>query len=282
MIYIEPFGGLANRMRVIASGLWLKEKMKTELTIIWKQTDELNCPFNELFQSSELFKVRSKKRFEYQIKSSYGNLKTQLVNKLLGIDLCLTDSDLHQHVFSGDADILGLVKTKKNIYIQTCQDFSKSKSYYQYLLPTDSLKKRIDKTVEKFNNYTVGIHIRRTDNEMSIQNSPLQLFVDKMLAEKIVNPLSTFFLCTDDPSVEEVIVGRFGKDIIVNTQIRDRKSISGMQDALIDLYCLANAPKIFGSYWSSFSEIAAKIYNSQLFTLKKNHQLDSNDNPFLH
>ena len=32
-----------------------------------------------------------------------------------------------------------------------------------------------------------------------------------------------------------------------------------MQDALLDLYCLAAAKKLIGSYWSSFTDIAADM-----------------------
>ena len=38
-----------------------------------------------------------------------------------------------------------------------------------------------------------------------------------------------------------------------------RTDVKGVQDAVIDLYSLAASCKIYGSYFSSFSDIAARI-----------------------
>ena len=43
-----------------------------------------------------------------------------------------------------------------------------------------------------------------------------------------------------------------------------RNTLDGMQAAVIDLFCLANTNRIYGSYWSSFSEIAAQIKKAEL------------------
>ena len=41
MITLEPLGGLANRMRVIASGLWLMKESNQELEVIWNLNEEV-------------------------------------------------------------------------------------------------------------------------------------------------------------------------------------------------------------------------------------------------
>jgi hypothetical protein len=38
----------------------------------------------------------------------------------------------------------------------------------------------------------------------------------------------------------------------------------GIQDAVVDMYCLAGCQKIIGSYFSSFSEVAAQINGIEL------------------
>lgn len=273
MIYIEPFGGLANRMRVIASGIWLKEKIGSELVVIWNEHSELNCSYDKLFENSNHFTVKRKRRFQYYLKSSINNKRMHFFNRLLGINFCLTDLDFYSHVFSGKIDLVKLAKEHKNIYIQTCQEFCNNIDYFKYLQPIPILIKKINLNVSKFNNHTIGVHIRRTDNLQSIEHSPLQLFIDRMQEEEYNNPETLFFLCTDDKTSEDLIVSKFNGRVIINTQIRDRLSIEGMQEALVDLFCLAKTEKIFGSYWSSFSEIAAKINNAPLFILKKNSGL---------
>ena len=42
----------------------------------------------------------------------------------------------------------------------------------------------------------------------------------------------------------------------------------GIQDAVIDLYSLANCRKLIGSYWSSFSEVAAQLRGIELVIAK--------------
>jgi hypothetical protein len=50
MIILEPLGGLANRMRVIASGLAVVRESNHKLEVIWNLNKELNCNFDLLFK----------------------------------------------------------------------------------------------------------------------------------------------------------------------------------------------------------------------------------------
>ena len=58
-ITFVPVGGLANRMRAVASAVMLAGKTKSELSLIWFQDWALNAPFYQLFkpvrQGSGLF-----------------------------------------------------------------------------------------------------------------------------------------------------------------------------------------------------------------------------------
>lgn len=49
-ITFVPVGGLANRMRAVASAVMLAGKTKSELSIIWFQDWALNAPFYQLFK----------------------------------------------------------------------------------------------------------------------------------------------------------------------------------------------------------------------------------------
>ena len=78
-----------------------------------------------------------------------------------------------------------------------------------------------------------------------------------------------FFLATDSPDVEESIKSNYGDRIITHDKTLARNTVSGMQDSLIDLYCLARTNRIIGSFYSSFSEVAAKINNIELVQVYK-------------
>ncbi|RZK16954.1 MAG: hypothetical protein EOO43_13970, partial [Flavobacterium sp.] len=58
MIYLQPHSGLANRIRVIVSGLAFSAKQGHPLIIYWKKDSGLNCDFHDLFRTSEKLDVR--------------------------------------------------------------------------------------------------------------------------------------------------------------------------------------------------------------------------------
>ena len=47
-----------------------------------------------------------------------------------------------------------------------------------------------------------------------------------------------------------------------------RTTQQGMVDALVDLVCLSRTTKIFGSYWSAFSETAAALGETEVIVLQ--------------
>ena len=89
----------------------------------------------------------------------------------------------------------------------------------------------------------------------------------------------------DDAEVLRGVAGVLQTDLrhVVDKQVGrggDGPAVPGpeVQDALVDLYALANCRKIFGSYRSSFTDTAAAIFNTPLNILRsppRNHQGDS-------
>ena len=49
-ITFVPVGGLANRMRAVASAVTLAAKSDSDLSIVWFQDWALNAPFSQLFK----------------------------------------------------------------------------------------------------------------------------------------------------------------------------------------------------------------------------------------
>jgi hypothetical protein len=105
---------------------------------------------------------------------------------------------------------------------------------------------------------TIGLHIRRTDNANAVKYSPTSLFFAKVEEELKATPQIKFYLATDDPNEEKTFIDRFGESIIIyQKHSLDRNNPIAIKDALVDLYNLSHCSKIFGSYWSSFSDTAA-------------------------
>jgi len=121
------------------------------------------------------------------------------------------------------------------------------------LRPAADIRKR----VHDLPRYCVGVHVRRTDN-FHIWHSPLELFFEALDLRLFRVPDTVFFLATDDPSVEDAFVERYGRERILTHPKRSlqRRHRVAIQDALVDLLHLAQTEEIYGSFGSAFSELA--------------------------
>jgi hypothetical protein len=132
------------------------------------------------------------------------------------------------------------------------------------LRPIKIIQENINKNVARFNSKTIGVHIRRTDHTESINGSPLKSFIDTIRTDLLKDSSLNYFLATDDKEVEITLKKIFPGNIITYEKVYSRMNVEGIQDAMVDLYSLASTTKIYGSYFSSFSDMAARIGNIQL------------------
>jgi hypothetical protein len=273
MIFLQPHSGLANRLRVIVSALSFSEKVNQDLVIYWEKDSGLNCDFFELYSSNEKLDVRKpdiKVRILDKMKNK-GIFKL-LFNKLYKIDFSLFDNDFRRFVWNrGDdhIDMSLIPKNVRNYHIKVCNEFSFDASYLQYLKPAKNIQTLINEAIDQFPAKIIGVHIRRTDNDIAIEESPVYLFVERIKKDLVSDPEMHYFLATDDPTVEEELMKLFPSRIFSLKKNFTRDSKEGIIGAMLDLYCLAATTKIYGSYWSSFSALAARIGNIQLIVIKK-------------
>lgn len=273
MIILEPKGGLANRMRVIASGLWLSGNTEKNVELIWNLKDELNCNFYELFRpiDSLSFVGRKKRKYYYVKATNQENFKKKIkawfTNKLINIDYCIKEKDFNNFIWNNKIDLINISQKKKNLFIQTCQEFGDNYNYFSKFKPIDEIQNKIDLVTKQFNQHTIGIHIRRSDNLESIEGSPLELFIEKINLEIKQNSKSNFFIATDDELTEKKLQILFENKILTYKKELSRNTERGIKDAVVDLFCLSKTKYIYGSYWSSFSDIASRIGNTKLVTL---------------
>jgi len=273
MIFLQPHSGLANRLRVIVSALSFSEKVNQDLVIYWEKDSGLNCDFFELYSSNKNLDVR-KPDFKVRILDRMKNkgIFKLLFNKLYNIDFSLFDNDFRKFVWNRDGDHIDMSLIPKNVrnyYIKVCNEFSFDAAYLQYLQPVKNIQILINEAIEKFPPNVIGVHIRRTDNDIAIEESPVYLFVERIKKDLETHPDMHYFLATDDPSVEEELIKLFPLRILTSKKYFTRDSKEGIIGAMVDMYCLAATTKIYGSYWSSFSSLAARIGNIQLIVIKK-------------
>jgi hypothetical protein len=256
MIILSPIGGLANRMRVLNAGIGLTLATKKRLIVLWRSNHALNCKFNDIFEfTGETYPV-----FQY----SFGSR----LNHILESGFALRCKILHQ------ADMLELLDQtekiqelaeKNHLFIETYSDFYPNPLPYKQFQPSESIRRIVETFSRQFGESTIGVHIRRGDNQKSIENSTIEKFVNhmKMFAEK--DSETRFFVATDSPKEEYEMSKIFpGRILTYPKRSLDRNVPVAIQDALVDLYCLSKCRKLIGSYWSSFTDVAAAINNIEV------------------
>ncbi len=129
LLILIPFGGLANRMRVIRSGISLAQKYNLKLKIYWIKRDELNCGFEDLFQSIDGVTVNVLNNnffLKVIIKLvSHLTVSTKLLNNWIISDKYVHE-ELEKDYFDCDSEVINnKFKTKyfKRIFVVTCAKF---------------------------------------------------------------------------------------------------------------------------------------------------------------
>lgn len=260
MIVVKPIGGLGNRLRCIKSTLNLARKVNQQVKVYWDIDSGLKCNFEDLFEPCDLFEVENichKVDLQAMAREASGSYLSLNWNYMEEHDLINEGLERYvkEHSFGG------------GYFIESCYEYYGIDNGIDYLWvkPVMPLQEKIKNICDKLGEYAIGIHIRRTDQKMSIHYSPTNAFISAMREEIRKNPNTVFYLASDDENEKKSLLEKFGNRIVMQGDIELRRNtLDGMQAAVIDLFCLANTNRIYGSYWSSFSEIAAQIKKAEL------------------
>lgn len=260
MIYLNPRGGLCNRIRVIGSAVQLGKKYGDSIIIFWRKSPELGCTYEDLFEDI-VYDCQEGKLLVKSTDSSEEEILMKVEDKIERKRVYLdTLADVQK--FQEEYKAIG---GAGEFFLSTCNNFGDSCNDFSWLLPKKALRDKIEQIVQSFGNYCIGIHIRRTDHWISKRFSCVELFVEAISEEILRNQDVKFYLATDDMEVRDFIINKFGTCIVVNEDgVSSRNSKAGMEAAVIDLFALSRTQKIYGSFWSSFSGMASKIGNVEL------------------
>ena len=274
MIILDTYAGLANRMRSIHSAVSMARTFNKRLKVFWPIDNSLNCSYNDLFLSNKNFKIVSNNLaacFMRKYKSKYYLLRkiSSLYFSLFNYDYLLFDNEFKDKVWKPPLYLLtkeSIPKNFKNAYINTCNEFFVSTvEPSDIFIPNDYVAQLINKTLSNMNSETIGLHIRQTDHVDALRETPKEKFIKVIFDEIAVSPEATFFIATDSKTVKKRIIEIFGADkIIIFDGELNRISKNGMISALVDLYCLSNCRKIYGSYASSYSILASRLKRAKL------------------
>ncbi len=260
-IVFVPSGGLANRMRAIASAYNLAQNVNSSLRIYWFQDWALHAPFNRIFEPNE----------KYQITES--TLSDKIIydrarRKNLWIPALPQKIIFERHIkeemitpLKNQGFDFELWARGRNCYMSCYQVFGEfPDSLYQELFhPVKEIMHIVEERKKHFSKHTIGLHIRRTDHTEAARRSPLSLFERHIKQEIKICEDCRFFLATDSEDVKQRLLNLFGERIITSPEDASRDNITGIRGGLADMWTLASTRKIYGSALSSFSPMAASI-----------------------
>lgn len=158
-------------------------------------------------------------------------------------------------------DIRSMARRYPTLYVATCYELApySPRTMRRCFRPLPELRDHIAGISSQYTPRTLGVHVRRADNVTAIRRSPLIAFrrrIDRLLDDGMADSL---FLCTDSDDVRRYFRETYGRRVLTRQIEVHRDTLQGMRDAVIDLWCLALTNRILGSYYSSFSEIAAEL-----------------------
>lgn len=266
-----PWGGLANRMKAVASVVSFSREHGAELEIVWFNNSELNAPFHKLFRDIEGVHIRDASPLDFftLLHPLASNLYLPSLYRLVAFDRVI-EMDECGRLKDNHSLLEGAIGKSKRVYIRNCYDIYDISDISSVLRLDSMVEQKISNFIRShFATATIGVHIRRTDNIVSISESPIELFEDAISRELAASGETMVYLASDSPSDKEYLKAKFPGRIITYDGELSRNSEDGIVVALMELYLLSRCKKIYGSSGSSFSELAAYIGKNELNILKK-------------
>lgn len=274
MIILEPCAGLANRILAIATGYQLSIETKQPLEILWDIDGAVGVAIEDLFILPADIKVRKMTKLPYR-KRPLLRLKSDIIRFFLREKAELfwdCDDVVSMRKAVNDRYIREQVTEGSINYIKSFCELTEitESNIFKIFQPTDEILKRGKAVFRKIDEGTVGMHIRRTDHEEAISQSPLELFyhkIEELFQNKMANQI---FLATDDIGVEQELREAFSGQVISYQGKRfGRDSKRGMQDGVVDMLALSKCREIYGSYGSTFSKMASYLGGCRLTILQR-------------
>lgn len=262
-IKLIPYAGLGNRMRVIASVYNYAIKNSCELTIYWNKEKGLNASFYKLFKPVKGLNVKDSSLCDFFV-NNYPCVFNLFFPKI--IDIVFRRESFYS---IGINKLDEIAESNSVLNVSTYSQQGELYPLSELFIPTDDIMEKINKIKSRFGKTTVGCHIRRTDNKQAQQCSTVEMFVIRFDKLFETEPEAKIFLCTDDIVVKNEIIEKYGKErVITYDSTLNRHSFEGIRDAVVELYALASTDKIWGSFYSSYTEMASALFGTELEIIK--------------
>lgn len=269
-----PAGGLANRIRALSSAIALAGKTGTELKVLWFRDWALHAAFRDLFVPSplpphvriveaswpDLLLFDRPRRRNFHLPAAFQKLRFKS---------CLYEHEIDA-LRNRNFDFAEWA-AQGNVYMASYLPFFPYPPclLHNLFTPVPEIGRKVEEIYSRFSSHTVGVHVRRTDNVMSIEHSPLELFFERLDREQKEHDDLRIYLATDSEEVKEQMKERYRGQLVCLPRKADRGTTEGIRDGIMEMILLSRTVKIYGSYHSSFSELAAELGSVPLSVVQK-------------
>lgn len=260
---LVPIGGLANRFYAITSAIAFCQDYNLKLKVIWFKDKGMGADFHSLFELSEdvnksNIEIIDAKWYHYIYdRPRKKNLWLPSLWQQAIFDQILLEKDAYNKEITCSQKL----QDKNNSYLVAFYPICTKEGMLHLLSPKLYIREKIEYYKSLFGENIIGIHIRRTDNVLSINRSPLDLYI-KVMNDSIKNESNIkFYVASDSKEEKEKLKTIFRDKVYSLDCISNRNSKEGIVDAIIELYLLSSTKKIYGSFASTYSTLAADLSN---------------------
>ena len=247
-LVVEPYNGLCNRIRVIAAAKRLSALSGARCTIVWNWLD-----YESLFEPDPTIEIVS--RFPAlpagHLRLQPGLDRRAALHQRLPLDgpACIAITTCHPFGSKADLHYLGMHELLPWLPQPQPAIREKARHFRERMFPPGQI---------------VGLHIRRTDSEWPILDSPNWRFFHQ--ARTIVESGAWLYLATDNRRTESQMLARFAGKLLMypkNPAMRKRwprpLNLAETIEDYVDLLVLASCDYVLGSNKSSFSDLAMAL-----------------------
>lgn len=276
ILVANVIGGLCNRLWTIAAALRWARLTNRNLEIVWCNNNDLAANYFDLFEAAPIpLKIHNPSRIEYDLKWEIPRKRNLYLSGIYQkIRFAATYSDafgLKPYLGKGDDFIKCIQQVKGDILVTSGSSVGgfDEDLFRELFIPSQVIQSLIKEKTKYFDTHTIGVHIRRTDNLKSIEQSPVDMFVQEMHKCIMLDDKANFFIASDDVSVQDKMKNIFGERVSCGDTSPTRRNLDGMMQATADLWALSMTSCILGSFSSSYTGTAALIGKIPLKVISK-------------
>ena len=265
-ITLVPVGGLGNRIEAISTAWAYCRTNGVKLQILWFKDPGLNCDYEQLFSiaqhAQELIEIRNGKGLDFLLRDNPRKKNfwiPQLFERYL-FDACFYYHSNDLKIEDEDPLKDTSISRFSNIFLVTCGVYWKTTDMYDWIKPQKEVTDAAQQFMNRLGDAPIGLHIRRTDNQNTIQYSPTSLYQKVMDEEIKLNPNVRFYLASDSLDDKKYLINLYVDLIITNLKVVKRDTREGIIDAFVEMNVLSQLTRIYAGD-SSFARISSHLGN---------------------